>query len=107
MTREFKLRVVNEEGDVEGCDSCGSDVETVEVDTIRYAHPAPPERGTRLLCRFCYETLAGSYTEHPGPDTWSSLRAEIWKASACVYNMLRADMIERDKAGSVPEKGGG
>jgi hypothetical protein len=71
-------------GEVEACDSCGCQVPTTRASIIEV-----PEPRFRLLCEFCYTTMAGSYTQYPARDQGQFLREEIWKAAAAVANYIR------------------
>lgn len=83
---EYAMR--QEDGESVECDSCGSVAPTGEFDW------GPPytekhDRPHRMLCEFCSTTMTSRYTEHPSRDEYTALRAEIWKAAACVFNMLK------------------
>lgn len=82
----YKIR--HEDGEVVPCDSCGSVVPTDEFD---WGPPftAKHERPTRALCEFCSTTMASRYTGGARDDEYRALRAEIWRAAACVFNMLK------------------
>jgi hypothetical protein len=91
MTTTYQLRRVDDAKypDIISCDSCGSEAPTGEFDQPPMsAWPIDERRPKRLLCRFCAETMAGNYTQYPSPDPFERLRAEMWKAAACVFNML-------------------
>lgn len=68
------------------CDSCGCETPT---HTFGADNPILREK-KRELCKFCAETLGGSYTQydHRG-DLAAMLRQEIWKAAACIVNHLK------------------
>lgn len=70
------------------CDSCGCAAPTAGFDWPPNQR-AGQDRPQRMLCRFCSTTLAGRYTETPTPDPWHSMRAEVWRAAAAVYNLLQ------------------
>jgi len=70
------------------CDSCGCEVPT---SSFGAGHsPTGEKKKEQELCRFCAETLGGTYTQydHHG-DMFAALRQEIWKAAACVVNHLK------------------
>lgn len=75
---EYKLQT--DEGEIVACDSCMMEVPTASFRA--YNNP-------RMLCEFCSTTIASRYTENPAMDDHQALRAEIWQAAACVYNMLQ------------------
>ena len=80
----------HEDGEPVPCDSCGCEAPTGEFDW------PPPfmekrDRPKRALCEFCSTTLTSRHTEYPARDEHTALRAEIWKAAACVFNMLKKE----------------
>jgi len=82
----FKLR--RENGEFVQCDSCDFPAPTAGFDW------GPPftttrDRPQRMLCEFCCTTMASRHTESPSQDPNVRLTAEVWRAAACVYNMLK------------------
>lgn len=83
---EFLLRRENDE--ILQCDSCSFPAPTAQFDwgpPFNVDHEYPK----RLLCEFCRTTMASNHTRHSSPDAFSQLRAEVWRAAAGVFNMLR------------------
>ena len=83
--------VRRERGETLQCDSCNMPVPTAEFDW------GPPfsvvrEHPKRLLCDFCCSTMASRHTEYPARDEYSVMRAEIWKAAAGVFHMIKGDV---------------
>lgn len=87
----YKFR--HDGGDVIPCDSCGCEAPTGEFE---WGPPYSKEHDTpmRLLCEFCSTTLTSRYTETAARDDFGALRAEIWTAAACVFNMIKKDQDE-------------
>lgn len=88
----MEYRIRREDGDVVVCDSCGCEAPTGEFDW------GPPftekhNRPHRMLCKFCATTMASRHTKHPERDEYAALRSEIWKAAACVFNMLKTPNV--------------
>ncbi len=88
MTIEYKLRTTGD-GDVICCESCGCEVATSEFGKSSISLRDQKQ----YLCEFCATTMAGTYVEYSSRDEFTAIRSEIWKAAACVFNMLK----ERDK----------
>jgi len=68
--------------------------EAVECDSCNFQAPLAeflggPGMPARLLCEFCSTTLASRYTEYPSADLFLQLRAETWRAAACVFNAAK------------------
>ena len=42
-----------------------------------------------LLCEFCSTTKTSQYVRYRTRDEFTLLRAEIWLAAACAYNLNR------------------
>lgn len=85
--KEYRMRV--EDGETVQCDSCNFPAPTAEY---KWGPSAEGKaRPMRMLCEFCATTLASRHTESTsyGGDL-AILRAEIWRAAACVYNMAQA-----------------
>lgn len=81
---EPRFNIRHEDGEVVQCDSCNYPAPTAEFDAGPGAqHPR------RMLCDFCCSTMASRHTEYPSADLYANLRAEVWRAAACVYNMLK------------------
>lgn len=81
----------HEDGEPVPCDSCGCEAPTGEFDWGPvHNFERPGEK--RHLCEFCSTTMASRHTEYPARDEHTALRAEIWKAAACVFNMLKAQI---------------
>lgn len=82
---EYKIR--DNGGETAPCDSCNFSAPTAE---FRWAPGTPKhERPYRLLCQFCATTMAGRYTEYPQTQINDQMRAETWRAAACVFNALK------------------
>lgn len=82
----------HEDGEPVPCDSCGCEVPTGEFNWApgSICSVEVHDRPTRALCEFCSTTMASRNTEYPTRYEVTELRAEIWKAAACVFNMLKA-----------------
>ena len=82
---KFELR--EEDGEVAQCDSCDFPAPTAGFD---WGPPLNVERDRpqRLLCEFCCTTMASRHTEYAAYSDHERMRAEVWKAAACVFNML-------------------
>jgi hypothetical protein len=81
---EYELR--EEDGEVVKCDSCDFHAPTSGFNWAPGVKPKP-EQPKRMLCEFCSTTMASRYTEYPADDLFGALRAEVWRAAACVFNM--------------------
>lgn len=79
----MKFELYEKDGEVLCCSSCN-----FPVPTYRISFSRTPPFEERRLCIFCSTTMAGRHTEYPPQDTFSALRAEIWKAAAGVFHML-------------------
>lgn len=91
LAMEFELR--EEGGEVVQCDSCDCPAPTAGFEwgpPFNAAHDRPH----RMLCEFCCTTQASRHTEYPASDEYTRLRAEVWKAAACVFNMLERRQLE-------------
>lgn len=86
MEIEYKIRT-DENGEPVACDSCGCEAPTANFQWEPPFHEQHDSQ-ERALCEFCATTLAGNYTRYPAREDATMLRAEIWKAAACVFNML-------------------
>ena len=83
---EFNLRT-DESGATVACSSCGCEVPTDDFRGVGSDEPR------RALCEFCAATMAGTFTQYVTGDEYTALRAEIWKAAACVFNMLKTPNV--------------
>lgn len=84
----MKLTLRYEDVEIVTCDSCNFPAPTAEFDTGPpiFDEPARPKR---LLCEFCCKTVVSTYTKKTSYEPYEQLRAEIWRAAAGVYNMLK------------------
>ena len=85
--KEYQIR--EEDGEPVKCDSCHFPAPTAEFRWFPSAEGKA--RPMRMLCEFCATTMAGRHTEDTryGGEL-AILRAEIWRAAACVYNMIQS-----------------
>ena len=74
-----------EDGETVRCDSCGSEAPTGDFTSNDQFDKNPQ----RFLCEFCATTLTSNYVKYSRYDDFTQLRAEVWKAAACTFNMLR------------------
>lgn len=79
---EMTYCVRRQDGEQVRCEICDC-----EAPTAKFAGGHPPV--VRLLCEFCSTTMASRYTEIVSRDTEGYVRAEIWRAAANVYNLLK------------------
>ena len=87
----MKIELREEDGEVVQCDSCNCDAPTSGFDW-RDLPNVERDRPLRMLCEFCCTTMASVHTRE-GPhlrDDYGGMRAEVWKAAACVFNMSQS-----------------
>lgn len=85
--------ILDEYGDPEhSCAFCGC-----EVPVFEFSFTNAPGSAVKHLCEFCATSLGGSIVwnaPHPD-DLFAMLRAETWRAAACVYNGMKYGFYSR------------
>jgi hypothetical protein len=98
MTIEYTVR--EDDGELATCDCCNCPAPVAE---FPIHHTAVIDKETRLLCKFCSYTMASRHTEYPADDLYTQLRADIWRAAAGVYNMLKYEgLLDMDPTSATP-----
>lgn len=85
MSIKYKYEV--KDGDIEECDSCGSEAPLLEFPT------GPPKREIRKLCKICASTFVGNKTEYRRGEQIGEIAIII----AQIANLLLDELTDRRK----------